>query len=237
MKEVSIMNEIDYILSNVSLVTDNIKLKNYIKKSIIDNKGKLRINVVSSKGCNFAFKNSDNEHVYINILNNSIYVYVNNCHGYEEVNYSHDDCGKSIVFNSIMVDDDLCFENVVNILEEINYDLNNVMVSHKCYERKETLMNGEYVKNLLCSNYDMYTEDYIIDGEIFRVQDLNYHYLSDMNRRQYYVSDYKDGMLSSGNSKKCIEPRFVSFHGDVSNYESKINVIKRKNAQKQKIML
>ena len=62
--------------------------------------GKLYIDLRKFNQCDIAFKNTKNENVYINVVDNCIYVYVTNSFGKEEVIYEKTNDGVNVSFNS-----------------------------------------------------------------------------------------------------------------------------------------
>ena len=227
------MDSMDLILSKISLVTSNVKLKDYIQEKIISNNGSLGVCTES----NFCFKNSLGEYVYININDSNIYVYVSTCDSYEEVSYVNNSDGVFIDYNKNSVNNDYCYKTIKNINEKTVYGLNGVMISHKVNEDNSAFIGNEFAEKLICSNYSKSVEDYIVDDEIVRFEECSHYFKPYLGYKLCFVSNYKDGMFCSGNDSLALTPNFVSFVGDTSDYENKISKIKRKNAQKVKSML
>lgn len=217
------MKTISKILENVNFVSENVKLRKYIENCIMSNGGTLRIDLCSSNQHDYGFKNFENECVYINIKDNCIYVYSNNVFGREEVNYEKTSDGINVTFNSYKKFFDVGNVQVVKVTEEATcYDASGMLVSHQCHINENTYINEEKVTSLMYANYDRQINDYLVDDELIRTEEFDYHYHPELNRKIFYVSDYCDGMLCSGDDSKILNPRFIPFTGDFSQYESKI---------------
>ena len=217
------MEDISGILKRIDFITGNIKLRNYIENCIKLNDGKLYIDLRKFNQCDIAFKNTKNENVYINVVDNCIYVYVTNSFGKEEVIYEKTNDGVNVSFNSFRK-----FLNVGDLQvirsteEETNYDKCGKLVSHCCHVIENTYINGEVCVDLMYANYDRKINDYLIDDKLVRLESFNYHYHPELNRELCYVSDYQHGMFCSGDASKIIKPRFMPFIGDFSEYKTKI---------------
>ena len=233
-----IVNQIDYVLSNVFLVTVNSKLKKFISDSIKYNKGKLRNCPTFSDECNFLFKNDRGEHVYINIVNDKVYVYVNRLNGIEEVSYCKDSDGVSVVYNSSI--SSCIFGNLQTIntkSENTKYDLDGNLIVHRTDINESTYINGKVFDELMYTNYDRTISDFIVSGELVRFDDYRYQFHPELNRKICYVSEYSKGMFLSGDDVNVIRPRFMPFSGDSSNYSDKLEIINKKCAQNVKSMI
>lgn len=232
------MNQIDYILANVSFITVNSKLKEFIGDSIKYNKGKLRNCPTSSDECNFLFKNDKGEHVYINIVNDKIYVFVNRVNGIEEVSYHRDYDGVTISYNGSI--SSCIFGNlqtIKTIMEDTKYDLGGNLLVHKTNVNESTYINGEIFKELMYTNCDRTIYDFIVNNELVRLDEYRYQFHPELNRNLCYVSDYTDGMLASVDDVNIIKPRFMPYNGDISNYSDNLEIINKKCAKKVKSMI
>ena len=56
----------DFILTYISFITPNIKIKEYVEKSIDLNGGKLIVSVCDRSSKDLGFKNGKNQHLYKN---------------------------------------------------------------------------------------------------------------------------------------------------------------------------
>ena len=217
------MKVISGILKNVDLISENVKLRKYIEQCIVSNGGTLRINLCSSNQCDYGFKNVENECVYVHMSNNCIFVYVTNVFGREEVTYTKSFDGIDVSFNSFKKFLDVGNLQVVRVTEEnTHYDASGILTSHQCHVNENTFLNGTTVSDLMYANYDRIINDYLIDDELIRTEEFDYHFHPELNRKICYVSDYKQGMFCSGDDSKIMSPRFMPYIGDFSKYESKI---------------
>ena len=232
------MNQIDIVLANVSLVTVNSKLREFIENSINYNKGKLRGCPSSSNECNFLFKNSRGERVYINIISSSVYVYVNRIDGIEEISYcrnsdgvsvSYKGCASSCIFGNL--------QTIKTTEEHTRYDVDGKLLVHKSDINESTYINGEVFKDLLYTNYNRSICDFISDDELVRFDNYRYDFHSELDRNLCYVSEYNDGMFASMNDTDIIKPRYIPYNGDISSYSDKLEFINKKSAQNVKSMI
>ena len=232
------MNQIDLVLANVSLVTVNSELKKFIYDSIKYNKGKLRSCPTSCNECSYIFKNARGEHVYIDIVNNKIYVYVNRIDGIEEVSYSKDSSGINISYNSSV--SSCIFGNLQTIkttMEDTFYDNDGKLLVHRSNINESTYINGEIFKELLYTNFNRSIIDFVVNDELVRFDNYKYDFHSELDRNLCYVSEYTDGMFASMNDVNIIKPRFIPFNGDTSIYSDKLDIINKKCAKKVKSMI
>lgn len=232
------MNQIDYVLANVALVTANSKLRNYINDCIMYNKGKLRNCPSPENECNFIFKNERGERVYINILYDKIYAFVNRVDGIEELWYKKDDSGVNVSYNSSK--SSCIFGNlqtIKTVIENTKYDLDGKLEIHNCHVNESTYINGEIFKELLYTNFDKDISDFIVDDELVRFENHKYDYHPELDRELCYVSDYQDGMFCSLDDVDIIKPKFVPFSGDKSSYLSKYELINKNSVQNVKSMI
>lgn len=102
---------------------------------------------------------------------------------------------------------------------------------------KNTCLNGIIMKRLMGTNYDRYIKQCVVGNEIVKIDEMNYHYIPEVNSRKCYVSEYRNGILGSVNENDFQLPLYSEVIGDFSNYEFKIRSIEKNNAQKQKTML
>ena len=217
------MKSISGILANVNLITNNYKLKRYIENCIVLNDGELRIDLKSSNQCDYLFKNINNENVYINLVKDSIYVYVSNKNGREELTYNKTSDGINVTFNSFRKYSNIGGLQVIQVTEEKTcYDVSGLLVSHNCHVDENTFLNGEIIDNLMYTNYDKDISDYFLDGELVRFENVNYQFYPELSRSLCYVSDFESGMFCSGDDSKLVCARYVPFIGDFSEYVSKI---------------
>ena len=217
------MEDVSGILERIDFITGNIKLREYIENCIKLNNGKLHIDLRRFNQCDIAFKNTNNDNVYINVVDNYIYVYVTNIYGNEEVTYEKNSDGVNIQFNSFRKFFDVGNLQVIKITEENTcYDSCGMLVSHNCHVNEGTYINGEVCEDLMYANYDREINDYLVGDELVRFENFDYHYHPELNRNLCYVSDYQHGMFCSGDASKIIKPRFMPFIGDFSEYKTKI---------------
>lgn len=217
------------ILKNLDFVTSNVKLRKYIENCIKDNGGGLKY----FNKCDYFLKNDSNDIVYINIFNDCIYVYVTNIFGREEVSYKKASDGVNIQFNSFRKFLDVGGLQVVRVTEENTcYDNCGMLISHCCEVNENTYINGEVCTELMYANYCRKISDYLIDDELVRIEEFNYNYHPELNRSLCYVSDYQYGMFCSGDDSMIINPRFIPFNKDFSEYGTKI---KKNNIKSLKI--
>ena len=222
-----------FILTYISFITSNVKITEYVEKSIDLNGGNLIVNICNRSYKELGFKNSKQQHLYINIFSNKIYVYSENDNGYEDFSFEKDDDGITIDFNSVINDTCGCLKTVKCTEEFGKYDTLGNLLYHRCVDSKYTHINGEVATRLMCSNYDKFIDDYVIDGELVRCVDLNYHYLTDMNSKKYYISDYENDMLLNDHSD--VSPNFSLFRGNVCFLEEKIDLCKKNYVKNKKM--
>lgn len=223
----------DFILTYISFITPSIKLKEYIEKSIDLNGGSLVVSVCDRFSKNLGFKNSRNQHLYINISDNMIYVYNENDNGHEDFSFKKGIDGIDILYNSVIKDGSNGILSYKCIEECGMYDIRGGLLYHGSTISKYTYINGEVATRLMGSNYDRVIEDQVIDGKLIRRVSCNHYYLSDLNFREFYVSDYKNDMLLNENSD--ISPSFSLYDGDVSSLEKKFDFVKKSNVKIKKI--
>lgn len=232
------MNDIENVLVNVAFVTVNSKLRNYISDCIMYNKGKLRNCPSPENECNFIFKNVRGERVYINVLFDKIYVFVNRVDGIEELCYRKDESGTSVSYNcskSSCIFGNL--QTIKTVVEDTKYDCNGKLIIHSCHVNESTYINGEIFKELLYTNFDKDINDFIVDNELVRFEKHRYDYHSELDRDLCYVSNYQDGMFCSLDDVNVVKPKFVPFSGDASVYSAKYELISKKNVQNVKSMI
>ena len=222
-----------FILAYISFITPSAKIREYIEKSIDLNGGNLIVSVCNRSYKELGFKNSKQQHLYINIFSNKIYVYSENDNGYEDFSFEKNNDGITIDFNSFIKDISGCLKTVKCTEEFGKYDNLGNLLNHRRIDSKYTHINGEAATRLMCSNYDKFIDDYVIDGKLVRCVDLNYHYLTDMNSKRYYISDYENDMLLNDHSD--VSPNFSLFRGDVSSLEEKFNLCKKNYVKNKKM--
>ena len=223
----------DFILTYISFITPNIKIKEYVEKSIDLNGGKLIVSVCDRSSKDLGFKNGKNQHLYINISRNKIYVYNENDNGHEDFSFEKSDDGISIIYNSVIKDVHNDFLGYNCIEENGLYDVSGNLLYHSCLSSKNTYINGEVATRLMGSNYDKLVEDVVIDDKLVRRVSCNHYYLSDLDSIKYYLSDYKSDMLL--NNYLSISPKFSLFDGDVSSLDEKFDFVKKNNIKIKKI--
>jgi len=223
----------DFILNYISFITSNTKVKEYIERSIDLNGGKLIVSVCDYSFNDFGFKNDKNQHLYINICRNKIYVYNENDNGHEDFSYEKSGDGTSIIYNSVIKDVHNGFLGY-NCIEECGqYDDHGSLLYHSCLFSKNTYINGEPASRLMGSNYDKLTEDIVVDNKLVRRVSCTHYYLSDLDYRKYYLSDYKNDMLLNDNTS--VSPNFSLIDEDVSSFDEKFDLCKKNNVKSIKM--
>lgn len=225
----------EFILTYISFITPSKKIYDYVEKCLDSNQWELSLNVCDRFSKNIGFKNNKNQHLYINVSFDKIYVYNENDSGYEDFSFFKDDNIITIDFNSVIKDISGEVETVKCTEEFGKYSTWGFMLSHRTIVSKYTRINGEAATRLMCSNYDKYIDDYVIDGKLVRCVDLKYHYLSDMNSKNYYVSNYRPDMLL--NEKSDVSPDFSLYKGNLYELEEKIDLYNKNDVKSNKNML
>ena len=228
----------EFIVSKVKEVTNNVALIKYIENGIKKVDGNLRINVIKSDRCDFGFKNQCGDHFYININCDKVYVYNNTLNFREEVIYDKKQDGIQIEFyGNYRIVDDCGLVILKKIEEESFYDSNKKFVFSNSHVEQNTCLDGNIMKRLMGTNYDLDTKQCVVGDQIVKVQDINYHYIPEMNSKKCFISEYRNGILCSVNEEEYSLPLYSQVNGDFSDYEYKIKSIGKNNAQKQKSML
>jgi hypothetical protein len=102
---------------------------------------------------------------------------------------------------------------------------------------KNTCLNGLIMKKLMGTNYDRYIKQCVVGNEIVKIDEMNYHYIPEVNSRKCYVSEYQNGIFCSVNENEYKLPLYSEVKGDFSNYEFGIRKVEKKYKQKQKTLL
>lgn len=230
--------EYDFIISKIKEVTSNCALLKYTANSIRKNNGVLGIKHISDDKCDFGFKNEENSYLYINIDNDRIYIYNNNLNYREEVIYEKSYDGIKIeFFGNYRKYGERGIVELEKIEEESYYDNNKKFIMSDTHIEKNTCLNGIIMKRLMGTNYDRYIKQCVVKNEIVKIDEMNYHYIPEVNSRKCYTSEYRNGMFCSVNEDTYELPLYDEVIGDFSDYEYKIKSVEKKHAQKQKTML
>lgn len=230
--------EFDFIISKIKEVTNNRALLMYIINSIRKNNGILVVKNITDNKCEFGFKNEDDSDLHIKINNSKIYIKNNNLNYREKITYekSHDETKIKFLGNYRKYGECGIVE-LEKIEEESYYDNNKKFIMSDTHIEKNTCLNGIIMKKLMGTNYDQYIKQCVVGNEIVKIDEMNYHYIPEVNSRKCYVSEYRNGILGSVNENDFQLPLYSEVIGDFSNYEFKIRSIEKNNAQKQKTML
>lgn len=235
--------EFDFIISKIKEVTNNYALLKYTANSIRKNNGVLGIKHISDDKCDFGFKNEEESYLYINIDNDKIYIYNNNLNYREEVIYDKSYDGISIeFFGNYRKYGERGIVELEKVEEKSYYDSNKKFIKSETHIEKNTCLNGLIMKRLMGTNYDRYIKQCVVkdefkNDEIVKIDEMNYHYIPEVNSRKCYVGEYRNGMFCSVNEDTYELPSYAEVKGDFSDYEYKIRSVEKKHAQKQKTML
>jgi len=230
--------DLDNIISEVQKVTNNSALIKYIHNGIRKINGNLVGSYIDYGKCNFAFKNEDDSYIYINIEDDKVYVFYNNLNFREEVIYekSFDDV-KIQFFGNYRKYGERGIIELEKIEEESYYDSNKKFIKSESHIEKSTCLNGIIMKRLMGTNYDRYIKQCVVGNEIVKIDEMNYHYIPEVNSRKCYVSEYQNGIFCSVNENEYKLPLYSEVKGDFSNYEFGIRKVEKKYKQKQKTLL
>ena len=235
--------EYDFIISKIKEVTSNCALLKYTANSIRKNNGVLGVKHISDDKCDFGFKNEEESYLYINIDNDKIYIYNNNLNYREEVIYDKSYDGIKIgFFGNYRKYGEHGIVELEKIEEESYYDSNKKFIMSETHIEKNTCLNGIIMKKFMGTNYDRYIKQCVVKDEfkndaIVKIDEMNYHYIPEVNSRKCYVGEYRNGMFCSVNEDTYELPLYAEVKGDFSDYEYKIRSVEKKHAQKQKTML
>lgn len=230
--------QFDHIISKIKEVTNNRALLKYVANSIKKINGNLGVNNIEDDKCDFGYKNEEGSYLYVNIDGSKIYIYNNNLNLREEIIYDKSYDGIKIKFYGNYRKYGECgIVELEKIEEESYYDNNKKFIMSDTHIEKNTCLNGIIMKKLMGTNYDRYIKQCVVGNEIVKIDEMNYHYIPEVNSRKCYVSEYRNGILGSVNENDFQLPLYSEVIGDFSNYEFKIRSIEKNNAQKQKTML
>ncbi len=230
--------EFDFIISKIKEVTNNYALLKYTANSIRKNNGILVVKNITDNKCEFGFKNEDDSDLHIKINNSKIYIKNNNLNYREKITYekSHDGI-KIEFFGNYRKYGERGIVELEKIEEESYYDNNKKFIMSDTHIEKNTCLNGIIMKRLMGTNYDRYIKQCVVKNEIVKIDEMNYHYIPEVNSRKCYTSEYRNGMFCSVNEDTYELPLYDEVIGDFSDYEYKIKSVEKKHAQKQKTML
>ena len=227
----------DAIISKIKNVTNNKALIKYICNGIKKNNGNLVINVDKDNRYDFGFKNQEGSHFYINIDNNKIYIYNDNLNCREEVIYNNTYDEISVEFyGNYRIYGDCGLVILKKVEEKSLYDYNKKLIFSDAHFEHNTCLNGVIMKKLMGTNFDKHIKQCVVGNEIVKIEEMNYHYIPEVNTRKCFVSEYENGIYGSVNEDEFKLPLYKEVIGDFSNYEFKIKSIEKKHVQKQKTL-
>ena len=228
----------EFILSKVREVTSNVALIKYIENGIKKVDGYLRINVIKPHKCDFGFKNQYEDYFNINIDNGKIYVSSSILNLREKVIYDKNQEGIQIEFyGNYRFFDDSGLVILKNIEEKSYYDSNKKFIMSNAHIEKTSLKDGNVVKKFMGTNCDIDVKQCVVGDEIVKIEDINYHYIPEMNSKKCFVSEYRNGMYCSVNEDTYVDPLYSEVSNDLSSYEFKIKEVEENCKQNQKSML
>lgn len=199
-------NDCFNILNSIS---NNVMINNLINDLI-------NYNGVTNFFCdnnNYAFKNDKGEYVYIFISSDNVYVKNNFDGNNHELNYHLNNDG-SVDIDITIYSKVECPNYDENRTVEclIKYDSNGDLIlnrkSNTSYLSSNDIDMNNQLRDYLYENYRVVTSDYLVDGNLVREKVTNYFNKPNLEKKEYYYSDYEVGMLGSGDASKYIKPKF-----------------------------
>ena len=67
---------------------------------------------------------------------------------------------------------------------------------------------NDKIREMMYENYEVISNEFLVGDKLLKVQSINYLYNSDINKVEYFVCDYFEGVFGSENSSKYILPRY-----------------------------
>lgn len=221
------------VLEDISFVTSNRKLKNFILNYLSDNITLKEKKVEDYNKSFYVFAN-DKERISIDIFDNQIYVSVNDEDSIIELTYKKNMEGISINYSSILSIDSFNRFGKKYIEEFVLYDKNGKLIFNKSNEiSKMYNSDGSIIKNMSL-NYSRSIYDSIVNDKMFRIEKNSFSFDKLLNNEKYYICEYEPGMFCSECDKRNFVPKYVPFYGKVDEY---IFEIEKKDNKNEKIMI
>ncbi len=200
------------ILFFVDKVSNNIMINNYVS-DLVNRDGVTNFFCNNDGSYSFTLITEKKEKVYILFRSDNIFI-LNNIDGvHQQLFFQRNDNGVSIRNNlcSKIILPNYIENRVVERVTEYD-DTGNLIYRRKVtssYLSSNDSDIDEKLKDIMYENYEVICTDYLVDDKLVRVQSTNYLYDFDLNKNEYFVSDYSIGMLGSGDFSRYEKPKYM----------------------------
>ncbi len=199
------------IINFVNSFSDNIMIKNLIY-DLINRDGVTNFFYDEDDGSySISLTTHKYERVYILFSGNIIYI-LNNLDGIrQQVIYKND--GEISIKNRINSKiSSSCYDEVRTIECYTKFDECGKLI---CNQKKtSSFLNcddedmNDKIREMMYENYEVISNEFLVGDKLLKVQSINYLYNSDINKVEYFMCDYFEGVFGSENSSKYILPRY-----------------------------